>query len=293
MAKKKKTVIEIVPFPKIETPRFSAPVSVDEAARIFRISPKKEQKTFSHFLTDVYDIHGNLKFRSHNHNTTTDTASGYTNRRDWQSKIMGGGTAPTTSYSGSATAVTATSLTNSAATFPTTGQGLSGMILVAGPRGTSSAANECMVWGTINTNTSTAISVDGWKSFQTWNVSATTPNATCTYAIVPGNAPALYMGITENSTSPAATDTILAGELTANGFARTLCTWSHTAAASTYVQVAVFTSTGGTTTVAKQALFTAANPNASGSMPFESLITPNATLVQTDIVTVTETVTIS
>jgi hypothetical protein len=51
-----------------------------------------EGSAFSHFHTEVRDCNGKLKYRGPlRHNLTTDTASGYTNRRDWQAKAMGGG----------------------------------------------------------------------------------------------------------------------------------------------------------------------------------------------------------
>src|SRR5258708_4075682 len=113
--------------------------SVRAAAKAHRrASPTR---VFSHFLTEIRDSEGNLKWSDSRpgwrHNLTTDPASGYRTRRDWQSKAMGGGLPPVATMTGNATASSATSLTNTGAAFPTSGQALAGCIVVAGPRATS------------------------------------------------------------------------------------------------------------------------------------------------------------
>ncbi len=227
-------------------------------------------------------------------NLTTDTASGYTNRRDWQSKLMGGGQAASASFSGAATATSATSLTNSGATFPTAGQALAGMIVAAGPNSSGAGST---AWAVVVSNTATVLTVDRWYSAAApGGAAATTPNATATYQILPGQAPAWWMALTENATAAAATDTFLTGELTTDGFSRAIATYSHTAAATTYSLNYLYTATG-TRTINKMALFNAGfktlNTADGGAMPFESAMPNPPTLVSGDTLSVTSTITIN
>lgn len=248
------------------------------------------QKTFSHFMSEVRDRDGVLKHLSEmRHNLTTDTASGYTNRRDWQSKAMGdGGTTEFATSVGAATATSGTTLTNSGAAFPTASQGLAGRVVAAGPNASGTGAT---VYAVIVSNTGTVLTVDQWYNPAT-GAAGTTPNATCNYQIIPGQYPARYLAVTSDATSPTSADTTLTTEATTNGFARALGTYSHTAAATTYALQKVFSATG-TLTVNKEAVFGAANPTAGGVMPFESAEPSPPTLINGDTLTQTVTITIN
>jgi hypothetical protein len=282
-------IIHIVPAPESPSKKKR---SVRQAIKAHRRAP--EASVFSHFHTEIRDAEGKLKWShvqtGHRHNLTTDTATGYTNRRDWQSKAMGGGLAPVASMTGNATSTTATSLTNTGATFPTAGQALAGMIVVAGPRATSSAG-DAISFAVIVSNTGTVLTVDKWYSGGTWGT-GTTPNGTCSYTVLPGQMPAMFLAVTSDAAAAAATDTTLATEATTNGFARALATWAHTAAATTYTLQVVFTASG-TLTVNKGAVFGAATSTAGGVMPFESAEPSPPTLVSGDTLTQTVTVTIN
>jgi hypothetical protein len=222
------------------------------------------------------------------HNLTTTTATGYTNAYDWLAKAMGAGPSGAfASATGAATAVTATSLTNSGATFPTAGQGLAGCIVVAW------ISTTVMVYGVIVSNTGTALTIDQWYSAtSTTGAAGTTPAATAPYVILPGQNPAAWMAVTTDAVAPATSDTTLASELTTNGFARAVGTYAHTAAASTYTLVHLWTSSGGSTTINKEAQFGAATTTAGGVMPFESAEPSPPTLVSGDTLQNTVTITI-
>lgn len=249
---------------------------------------------FSHFFTEIRDAKGNLKFTNsrvgYRHNLTTDTATGYTNRRDWQAKAMGGGVAPVATMTGSATSVTVTTLVNTGAAFPTAGQALAGCIVVAGPRATSSAG-DAISFAVITSNTGTTLTIDKWYSGGTWGT-GTTPNGTCSYTVLPGQMPAMFLAVTSDATAAAASDTVLTTEATTNGFARALAVWAHTAAATTYTLTVTFTAAG-TLTVNKEAVFGAANTTAGGVMPFESAEPSPPTLVSGDTLTQVVTITIN
>jgi hypothetical protein len=100
--------------------------------------------------------------------------------------------------------------------------------------------------------------------------------------------PADYIALTTDATAPAAGDTTLASELTANGLQRQQATYAHTTGAATYTLSKTFTSTDPTArTINKIAVFNAA---AAGTMVFETLLPSPPTLVSGDTLTITETV---
>ncbi len=264
--------------------------SVHSVARARRADHKQPQ-VYSHFCTEVRDKNGRLKYRSTwRRNLTTDSASGYTNRRDWEAKALGGGLGAFfgATATGNATATSGTSLTNSGASFPTTNQGLAGMIVACGP---NSSGTGSTVFGVIVSNTGTVLTVDQWYNPAT-GAAGTTPNATCSYQILPGQFPAMFLAISTDSTAPSASDTTLASELTSNGLARALATWAHTAAATTYTLTYTWTCSGGTSTINKEAVFGACNTTAGGVMPFESAEPNPPTLVSGDTLKNTVTITI-
>lgn len=280
--------------------------SVTQAALDAKNNPTLPPVTYSHFMVEIVSERKPIKRRSAavakkkcsslvrktawRKNLTTDTATGYTNRRDWQAKAMGMGPSFAGTWaSGAATATTGTTLT-AAGTFPTAGQGLAGQIVACGP---NSAGTGTTVYGVIVSNTATVLTVDQWYNPQSAvGAAGTTPNATCTYQILPGQNPASWLAVTSDATAPSASDTALASEATTNGFARAVGSYSHTAAATTYALVKTFTATG-TLTVNKEAVFGAASPTAGGVMPFESAETSPPTLVSGDTLAQTVTVTIN
>lgn len=251
-----------------------------------RVAPSK---VFSHFAIQVHDREGHERWSSgFKRNLTTDTAVGYTNRRDWQSKAMGGGFAAFATAVGAATATSATSLTNSGAAFPTAGQALAGCIVAVGPNSSGAGST---VYGVIVSNTATVLTVDQWYTAGTRAV-GTTPNATANYQVLIGQHPASYLAVTSDVTAPSAADTTLTSEATTNGFARAQAIWAHTAAATTYTMQVVFNATG-SLTPAKMAAFGAANPTAGGVMPFETAIGSPPALNSGDQLTLTHTITVS
>lgn len=262
--------------------------SVDQAIRDVSASKYAPQaRSFSVWQLNVKPRRGRMRRGRWHKNLTTTTASGYTNAYDWLAKLMGlGPSSAFASATGAATATTSTSLTNSGATFPTSGQGLSGQYVVAW------VSTTVMVYGVIVSNTGTALTVDQWYSAtSTTGAAGSTPPSTAPYIVMPGQAAASWMAVTANSFSPATSDTTLAGELTSNGFSRAVGTWSHTAAASTYQLVHLWTATG-TETINNEAQFGAANPTAGGVMPFESAEPSPPTLVSGDTLQNTVTITI-
>lgn len=88
-----------------------------------------------------------------------------------------------------------------------------------------------------------------------------------------------WVGITADSVAPAATDTSLASEQTANGLARAQGTVTHTTGATSTVISHTWTYSGSTpVTIAKAGLFTAAGPPVAGTMVLETLLSSTATV---------------
>lgn len=212
---------------------------------------------------------------------------------DWQSGTMGGGPSTTsTNLTGAATASSSNSLTNSGATFPTTGgfgnsstSPLAGRIAFCGPNSSGTGA---VVWGVIQSNTATVLTVDRWYNpASPTGVAGSTPNATASYAIM-GYAPLWWMSLTSTAITPAAADHTMTGELNANGFVRTVGAWSHTNGVATYSLAVTYTCTGSSTTINGEGLFNCQN---GGILGFESVEPSPPTLISGD--TLAETVAVS
>lgn len=267
-------------------------MSVAQASR--QASRRKEPLpalTRSCFLGTVYPKKGRIRRGVFRSNLTTDAAVGYTNRRDWQSKAMGMG--PSFAFAtaqGFATSIAATTLTNTGAAFPTAGQALAGQIVVAGP---NNAGTGSKVYGVIVSNTATVLTVDQWYDpTSTTGAVGTTPNGTCAYVIVPGQNPAPWLAVTQNAVAPANTDTTLTAELTTADWVRSVGTYAHTAAATTYTLTHTFSSTS-SVTISKEAQFGAVNTTGGGVMPFESAEPSPPVMLSGDTLAQTVTITVS
>jgi len=232
---------------------------------------------FSQVITDRWGNVVRNTTRTPNHNLRTDSGD------DWTSLIMIGGT--NDGESGIATSVTATSLTNTGAAFPTTGggpagagnvHGYTGKIIAVGPNASGTGS---VVYGVITDNTATVITVDKWQDAATPGTTGTTPNGTCKYQILVGGAPVIYLAVTDTVITPAVGDVSLSGELATDGFTRVVYdTYSHSNGASSGFIQKTFTATG-TRTINGEAIFIAA---AAGVMPFESVEPNPPTLVSGD-----------
>jgi hypothetical protein len=202
---------------------------------------------------------------------------------DMQAAEIGGGGY---GFAGTATATSATSLT--ATGTPFVASAYIGQMVAAGS-----------AYGVITANTTSVLTVDQWYvPSSPGGAAATTPGATTTYVILPGQAPAMFMALTTNATAPSATDTSLASELATagSGLIRKIAAWAHTATASTYTMAATFTATAtdqstGSQTVAKAGMFNSIK-STTGIMQFETLLNATANFVATgDQSTITQTVT--
>jgi hypothetical protein len=205
--------------------------------------------------------------------------------------------------------ITATSASLTGVTGPTGSSGgpphntgaLIGKMLVLGAR-----------YGVILQHTAgppAVITLDQWTDPATGLV-GTTP-ATGQYVIVPGNAPAAYMGLSVATLTIAATHPFLTNDGTtvseiwngSGGLNRAIAAYAHTVGTATYTLTKTFTSTGtdpASSTVHRVGIFqhqVAAAPSTTttGIMVYETNLSADAIITNngTDSLTVTETVTIS
>lgn len=206
---------------------------------------------------------------------------------DGMACAMGGDVA---GYSGTATASSATTLT--ATGTPWVASAFIGHIVV-----TTSAA---LAYAVITANTTSVLTVDQWYSpASPGGAAVTTPTTTTTFAILPGNAPYWYMGLTTNGTAPSVSDTSLASEYSTatGGLIRKLATYAHTGGASSYSLAATYTVNTNDNanlpyTINKIGIFNTLTA-ATGRMMFETALSPSATVSASgDQVTITDSVTI-
>lgn len=102
-------------------------------------------------------------------------------------------------------------------------------------------------------------------------------------------ASARWIGLTTNTTAPAAGDTTLTGEIASGGLSRVAGTYAHTAGTSSYTITASWTASATHTAVHKAGLFNAAS---GGTMAFTTNLNADATLASGDQLQVTWTVNI-
>jgi hypothetical protein len=227
--------------------------------------------------------------------------------RDIVARAVGG---DTTGNADTATGSSATSLTATGTPYtassggPPAGGGLVGHIVLAG----STAAN--MTYGVVLSNTTSVLTVDQWHSLTLPETVATTPSTTAPYVVLPGGAPAFYMGISVATRAFNAADSFLTNDGTTiselwfsgGGLRRRLATWAHTNGTATYTVANTYTANGSDTlpqTVAKIGIFqsfvnTTVTTSNSGGNLFNTLLSATATLSASgDNVAITDTVTIS
>ncbi len=210
-------------------------------------------------------------------------------RDSWQRLLMFGNISANSSFAtaaGSATATSATTLTNSGAAFPTTGgpnTGLQGQIVVCSVAG---------VYGVILSNTATVLTVQAWTSITSATGAAgSTPASTAAYVVLPIAGPANWVGLSTNSAAAAAGDVLRTSdglfgdgstggastEQTANGLARAYLQPTFPSAGNIALQ-ATFTYTASSSVTINKVIL--ANSAASGGsiLVLETLLNAAATV---------------
>jgi hypothetical protein len=122
-----------------------------------------------------------------------------------------------------------------------------GQTLYAGPNSSGTGAT---VYGVITANTSGATptyTVDRWYTPSSPGGSAgTTPNGTCTYQVVSGGSPIIFVALSASTVAPSGSSTTMTGEITTGGggLIAKIAPVTHSAAAATVVLTPVFTANG-------------------------------------------------
>lgn len=199
---------------------------------------------------------------------------------DLQAKALGGDVSANSGDTGTSTAVAATTLTDTGKAW-TTDQWKGHIV------------NTGAVYGIVVSNTATILTIDKWYTPGSPGGAAATTPAVGVYVIGFAMYPSAWVGVTTDATAIAPGDTALTAELTGSGWDRRLCTWAHTAGVASYTLTTTFTSADGTTrTIAKAGFFSSARVVTGSILMFETLVSPTATLISGDQLTLTETVSI-
>lgn len=193
----------------------------------------------------------------------------------------------------STSAVTGTGSTWTASNLATPQLGCASFRIVAPVTNITTAP----VYANIISNTTSVLTIDQW-----WTAAdgtGTTPAATNNFIIMPGGIGSIrFMALTTDSGAAAAGDLVLATEITTNGGSRALATYAHTQGASTFTLTKAFSITGTLTAIHKMGLFCSLTQGGTtaalgGPMVFETVLNADATVVNGDTLTVTDTVTVS
>jgi hypothetical protein len=160
--------------------------------------------------------------------------------------------------------------------------------------------NTTGVWGLIQSNTTSVLTVDRWYNPATpAGTAGSTPGATDKFTIIQGAPPAQFIAVSTTNSAPVSTDTTMGGEITTagGGFLRTQATYTHSAGTNTYTMANTFTANGSDTgslpyVIYRMGLFNGMVVASTITMMFETSLNASATItVSGDALTVTDTIT--
>lgn len=187
-----------------------------------------------------------------------------------------------------ATSITATGTPWTASNLATPQLGLAGFRVYSPVTGITTAP----VYGNIVSNTTSVATIDQW-----WTAAdgvGTTPAAANAFIIGAGGiASVRFMALSTNASAASATNTVLANEVTASGGGRALATYAHTMGAATSTLQKAYSITGTITSIHKMGLFCALTSAGADPMIFETVLNADATVVNGDTLTCTDTITVS
>lgn len=198
---------------------------------------------------------------------------------------------PATTVTTSAVTVTGTPLTASNLATPQLGVATFRIFFPVTGLTTAPVYANCI------SNTTSVITIDQW-----WNAAdgtGTTPANTNAFIIAPGTIGSVrFMGLTTDAAAASAADTVLATEITNNGANRQLATYAHTFGNATLTLQKAFAITGTLTAIHKMGLFCSlpqggTTATLGGPVFFETVLNADATVVNGDTLTVTDTITLS
>lgn len=207
---------------------------------------------------------------------------------DWVGGAIPAGGAGSPATATSATSFTATGTPWTASNLGTPQLGLAGKRAYFPVTNVTTAP----VYGNIVSNTTSVATIDQW-----WTAAdgvGTTPASTNAFIIGAGGiASVRFMALTTNASAASASNTTLTGEITTGGAGRALATYAHTYGNSTMTLQKAYSITATHTAIHRMGLFTALTSAGADPMVFETVLNADATVVNGDTLTVTDTITIS
>lgn len=207
---------------------------------------------------------------------------------DWTGGAIPAGGSGSPATATSATSITATATPWTASNLATPQLGLAGKRVYAPVTGLTTAP----VYGNIVSNTTSVATIDQW--WTATDTTGTTPASTNGFIIGAGGISSVrFMALTTNASAASASNTTLTGEITTNGGGRALATYAHTYGASTLTLQKAFSITGTLTAIHRMGLFAALTAGGADPMIFETVLNADATVVNGDTLTVTDTITLS
>lgn len=207
---------------------------------------------------------------------------------DWIGGVTpaGGGAGPATATS--ATSITGTGSVWTASNLATPQLGLVGKRVYASVTGVTTAP----VYGNIVSNTTNVATIDKWWASD--DTTGTTPASTNGFIIGRGGLASLrFMGLTTDSGAASASDLTLTSEITTNGGARAVATYAHTYGTNSLTLAKTFSITGTLTAIHKMGLFCTLSAAGADPVVFEAALNADATVVNGDSLTVTDSITLT
>ncbi len=148
------------------------------------------------------------------------------------------------------------------------------------------------VYGNIVSNTTSVATIDQW--WTATDGTGTTPASTNAFIIGAGGPfSARFMALTTSATAASAADTVLASEITSGGCGRALATYTHTFGQATFTLQKAFSVSSSFTAIHKMGLFGCLTSAGADPMWYEAVLNADATVVNGDTLTVTDTLTLS
>lgn len=271
----------------------SAPTENPVASDITTISINRGRKTERKIKIGVNMVHA---FITHPDGTISDlgvsenllTNIGRDVFHHWIGGAIPAGGIGSPATATSATSITATGTPWTATNLATPQLGLAGFRVYAPVTNITTAP----VYGNIVSNTTSVATIDQWWTGA--DGTGTTPASTNAFIIGAGGISSIrFMGLTTDSGAASASSTALASEQTTNGGNRGLATYAHTQGNATATLQKAFTITGTITAIHKMGLFPHNSQTGVGPVVFETVLNADATVVNGDTLTVTDTITVS
>lgn len=206
----------------------------------------------------------------------------------WIGGFIPAGGAGSPNTAAAATTITSTGTPWTASNLGTPQLGLSGFRVYSSVTGVTTAP----VYLNVASNTTSVATGDQW-----WTAVdgvGTTPATANGFIMGAGGTGSVrFMALSTSAAAASATDTALTSEVTTNGGNRQLATYAHTMGGATSTLQKAYTITGTITAIHQMGLFCHNRTDSTGPVVFETVLNADATVVNGDTLTVTDTITLS